>query len=189
MDSSRGHFASDVERVVSPCGGLVCHTVQPSAVSGAGLRGMGNGCNVSVMGESSGVYVSPFFLFREGHQESMRRVCDSDLGGSQLAISTRVPRPGPYDTHFYLPSSAMAGPASPAEDQGASQQSRPAPASCLVTVQESLLSSGSSGASDRVIRLVQQSQCDSANFLTLFCQISIVCQPEVLRVIVQPFPQ
>ena len=100
----------------------------------------------------------PLFLFREGHQESMRRVCDSDLGGSQLAISTRVPRPSPYDTHSSLPSSAMAGPASPAEDQGASQQSQPAPASRLVTVRESLLSSGTS---DRVFQLVSQPRHNS----------------------------
>ena len=88
----------------------------------------------------------------------MRGVSNSDLGGSQLAISTRVPRPSPYDTHSSLPSSAMAGPAHPTKDQGASQQPQPAPASCLITVRESPLSSG---ASDRVFQLVSQSRHDS----------------------------
>ena len=88
----------------------------------------------------------------------MRRVGNSDLGGFQLVIPTRVPRPGPSDTHSALPSSATAGPADPAEDQGVSQQSRPAPASRLVTVRESLLSSGDS---DRVSRLISQSRRES----------------------------
>ena len=65
-----------------------------------------------------------------------------------------VPRRGPSDTHSSLPSSTTAGSACPAEDQGASQQFQPAPASHLVTVQESLLSSG---ALDRVIQVVSQS--------------------------------
>ena len=69
-----------------------------------------------------------------------------------------VPRPGPSDTHSSLPSSTTAGSADPTEDQGASQQSRPAPASHLVTVRESLLSSG---ASDRVFQLVSQPKRDS----------------------------
>ena len=158
MDSSQGHVTTGVERVILPYGGRVYHTVQPSApavcLPGAEPRGMGNGCNVSVVGESSGIYVSPFFLFGEGHQDSMRGVGNSDLGDSHLAISTRVPRPGPSDIHSSLPSSTVVGSAGPAEDRGASQQSRQAPTSHLVTVHESLLPSGSS---DRVIQLVSQS--------------------------------
>ena len=87
----------------------------------------------------------------------MEGVSDFDLGGFQLAIPTMVPRPGPSDTHSSLPSSATAGSANPAEDQDASQQFRPAPASRLATVQESLLSSGTS---DRVFQLVSQSRHD-----------------------------
>ena len=133
-----------------------------------------------------------------------------------MAIPTMVPRPGPFDTHSSLPSSATAGSASPAKDKGASQQSRPAPASHLVTVRESLLSSG---ASDRVFQLVSQPKRDStenvynyrwarwqdwcnehsaaclnpsapelATFLTFLLDKHSLSVSTV-RVIVQPFPQ
>ena len=69
-----------------------------------------------------------------------------------------VPRPGPSDTHSSLPSSITAGSVNSAEDQGVSQQSRPAPALHPVTVLESLLLSV---ASDRVFQLVSQSRRDS----------------------------
>ena len=127
-------------------------------LSSAGPRGVGSGCNVSVVGESSGVRISSSSYFGEGHRESTRGVSNSDLGGSQLAIPTMVPRPGPSDTHSFLLPSATAGPADPTEDQGTTQQSRQAPASRLVTVRESLLSSGTS---DRVFQLVSQSRRDS----------------------------
>ena len=81
----------------------------------------------------------------------------TDLGGFHWAISAMVPRPCPSETHSSLPSSATAGPASLAKDQGALQQFRPAPMSHLVTVRESLLSSGTA---DRVIQLVLQSRRD-----------------------------
>ena len=128
----------------SSCMSLQCQTLRH-----------GSGCSVSVVGESSGVHVSSASHFGEGHQESTRGVSDSDLGDSQLAVPTMVPRPGPSDTHSFLPSSATAESASPTEDQCASQQSQPAPASHLATVQESLLSSGDS---DRVFQLVSQSR-------------------------------
>ena len=131
---------------------------ETSDISSLPSGGVGSGCNVSVMGESSGLCVSFSSHFGEGHQESMRGVSNSDLGGSHLTIPTMVLRPGPSDTHSFLLPSATAGPADPTEDQGTTQQSRQAPASRLVTVRESLLSSG---ASDRVFQLVSQSRRDS----------------------------
>ena len=125
---------------------------------GSTTVGVGSGCNVSVVGESSGVRVSTSSHVGEGYSESTRGVSDSDLGGSQLAISTRVPSPGPSDTHSPRPTSTTVGSVNPAEDQGVSQQSRPAPAFHPVTVLESLLLSGDS---DRVSQLVSQSRRDS----------------------------
>ena len=70
-DSSQGHITSGVECVVSPHGGPVCHTVQPSApaVCFPSTRpgGVGSGCNISVIGESFGVQVSSSSHFGEGH--------------------------------------------------------------------------------------------------------------------------
>ena len=79
---------------------------------------------------------------------------DVTLVPQPSASTVRLSSAGPP----HVTSSATAGPADPTEDQGASQQSRPAPASRLVTVRESLLSSG---ASDRVFQLVSQSRRDS----------------------------
>ena len=161
VDSSRGHFKTGVERVVSPQAEPVCHALQSlvSAVRlpATGPGGVGSGCNVSFVEESYGVRLSPSSHFGGDHQEGMRGVGDSDLGSSQLAISAMVPRPGPADVRSSPPSSATAGSARPAEDQGATQQSRLAQASRLVTMRDSLLSSG---AQNRVIQLLLQSRCE-----------------------------
>ena len=73
----------------------------------------------------------------------------SQLWFADLALLTHTPP-------FHLP--LRWGSVNPAEDQDASRQSRPAPALHLVTVLESLLSSGDS---ERVSQLVSQSRRDS----------------------------
>ena len=107
------------------------------------------------MGEPARVRLSSPSHFGEGRQEGTGRVGDSDSGSPQLAITTMVPGSGTTGSHASPPTSAATGSTDPAEVLGAAQQPRTAPASRLVAVRESLLTSG---ASDRVIDLVSQSR-------------------------------